>query len=114
MTSIKLLIGRAIIVLAVILGGLWLGTQMVARDLAYQSRLGAPWLTILSFPLRRAHGSSALTTASSGTGSRGARHLESPDPAQWQVAPDQEPPEIDAEASRRAGPGYQTSVRPGV
>jgi type IV secretion system protein VirD4 len=51
MTPTKLLIGQGLVVFAIILGGVWIATQMAARDLDYQARLGVPWLTILSVPL---------------------------------------------------------------
>jgi type IV secretion system protein VirD4 len=51
MTPTKLLIGQGLVVAAIIVCGLWLATQMAARDLGYQPRLGAPWLTVLSCPL---------------------------------------------------------------
>ena len=43
MTPTKLLIGQILIVFAIVLAGLWVSTQWIAAQLAYQSQLGAPW-----------------------------------------------------------------------
>ena len=43
MTPTKLLIGQILIVFAIVLAGLWLSTQWIAAQLAYQPQLGAPW-----------------------------------------------------------------------
>ncbi|MBY0510066.1 MAG: conjugal transfer protein TraG [Rhodospirillaceae bacterium] len=51
MTPTKFLIGQIAVVLAVVIAGIWSATQMAAHDLGYQSRLGAPWFTALSWPI---------------------------------------------------------------
>ena len=43
MTPTKLLIGQALVVLAIMLLGLWASTQWAAAMLAYQPELGPPW-----------------------------------------------------------------------
>lgn len=51
MTPTKILIGQIIVVVAIMLGGLWASTQWIAAMLAYQSQLGSPWFTLLSYPV---------------------------------------------------------------
>ena len=43
MTGTKILIGQIAVVFALIIGALWLATQMTAAALGYQAALGAPW-----------------------------------------------------------------------
>lgn len=49
MTPTKLLIGQVIVVLAIVLCGIWAGTQFAASRLAYQPELGLPWLELFGF-----------------------------------------------------------------
>jgi type IV secretion system protein VirD4 len=51
MSPTRVLIGTILTVLTVALLGVWAGTQVAAADLGYQSRLGAPWLTIAGLPV---------------------------------------------------------------
>src|SRR5579859_1686183 len=51
MTPTKFLLGQIVIVFAVVIGGLWIATQWAASELAFQLRLGAPWFTLLSWPV---------------------------------------------------------------
>lgn len=49
MTPTKFLFGQIAIVLAIVIAGIWIATQLAAHDLGYQSRLGEPmfvWLTV--------------------------------------------------------------------
>ena len=50
MTPTKLLIGQILIVLAIVVLGVWAGTQWAAAMLAYQPQLGAPWLVVGELP----------------------------------------------------------------
>ena len=50
MTPTKFLIGQIFVVLAVAVGGVWFATEWAAWHLGFQSQLGAPWFTVLSFP----------------------------------------------------------------
>ena len=43
MTGTKILIGQMCVVIALILGAVWLATQMTAEALGHQAALGAPW-----------------------------------------------------------------------
>ena len=43
MTGTKILIGQIMVVFALIIGAVWLATQMTAEALGYQTALGAPW-----------------------------------------------------------------------
>lgn len=43
MTGTKILIGQIMVVFALIIGAVWLATQMTAEALGYQAALGAPW-----------------------------------------------------------------------
>src|SRR3546814_20209624 len=47
----KLLIGQALIVFAIVIGGVWATTQWTAAMLGYQPRLGAPWFELLHWPV---------------------------------------------------------------
>src|SRR3546814_9965781 len=51
MTPTKLLIGQALIVFAIVIGGVWATTQWTAAMLGYQPRLGAPWFELLHWPV---------------------------------------------------------------
>ncbi|NIJ41469.1 type IV secretory pathway TraG/TraD family ATPase VirD4 [Parvibaculum indicum] len=51
MTPTKLLIGQALIVFAIVIGGVWATTQWTAAMLGYQPRLGAPWFELLQWPV---------------------------------------------------------------
>lgn len=53
MTPTKLLIGQICVVLAIVLAGMWIGTQYAASRLAYQPELGACWFTLLDTPVYR-------------------------------------------------------------
>ena len=53
MTPTKLLIGQICVVLAIILIGIWLGTQYAASRLAYQPELGPAWFSLLGTPIYR-------------------------------------------------------------
>src|ERR1700728_2057652 len=51
MTPTKILVGQALIVFAVVIATLWFATQWAAAPLGYQHQLGAPWITLLSYPV---------------------------------------------------------------
>ncbi|WP_316979523.1 conjugal transfer protein TraG [Shumkonia mesophila] len=51
MTPTKLLIGQALIVFAIVIGGVWVATQWTAAMLGYQPGLGAPWFSPLGWPV---------------------------------------------------------------
>jgi type IV secretion system protein VirD4 len=51
MTPTKVLIGQIVIVFAIVLAGLWIGTEWTASHLGFQWRLGAPWFLIHYFPI---------------------------------------------------------------
>ncbi|MGB8842920.1 MAG: conjugal transfer protein TraG [Aliidongia sp.] len=51
MTPTKILVGQALIVFAVVIATLWFATQWAAAQLGYQPQLGAPWITLLSYPV---------------------------------------------------------------
>ncbi|WP_300295703.1 conjugal transfer protein TraG [Ferrovibrio sp.] len=51
MTPTKLLIGQALVVFAIVIGGLWSSTQWAAVMLGYQPRLGAAWFDLLGWPI---------------------------------------------------------------
>lgn len=51
MTPTKLLIGQILVVLAIIVASVWIGTQWAAASLAYQPELGAPWFTAFGQPV---------------------------------------------------------------
>jgi type IV secretion system protein VirD4 len=51
MTPTKLLFGQILIVFAIVLAGLWLSTQWIALQLAYQPQLGAPWAIAFGHPV---------------------------------------------------------------
>ena len=51
MTPTKFLFGQIIAVCAVVVAGIWLGTQLAAMDLGYQPRLGAPWFHLFTIPI---------------------------------------------------------------
>lgn len=53
MTPTKLLIGQIIVVFAIVVLGVWAGTQWAAAMLAYQPELGSPWLIVDGMPLYR-------------------------------------------------------------
>jgi len=53
MTPTKLLIGQILIVFAIMVLGVWAGTQWAASMLAYQPELGAPLFTLGEFPVYR-------------------------------------------------------------
>ena len=53
MTPTKLLIGQILIVFAIIILGVWAATQWAASMLAYQPRLGSPWLILGGVPVYR-------------------------------------------------------------
>ena len=47
----KLLIGQISVVLAIVLFGVWAGTQFAASRLGYQPELGTPWFELLGFKI---------------------------------------------------------------
>jgi len=51
MTGTRILIGQIIVVFAIIIGALWLATQMTAEALGYQAALGAPWFDVAGRPV---------------------------------------------------------------
>ena len=51
MTPTKVLVGQALVVFAIVIGGLWIATQWAAAMLGYQWRLGAPWFSVLWWPV---------------------------------------------------------------
>ncbi len=51
MTPTKLLIGQALIVFAIVIGGVWATTQWTAAVLGYQAGLGEPWFELLRWPV---------------------------------------------------------------
>ncbi|MHA6767456.1 conjugal transfer protein TraG [Sphingobium ummariense] len=53
MTPTKLLIVQIFFVLAIIVASMWMATQWVAVQLAYQPELGHPWFAVLGTPIYR-------------------------------------------------------------
>jgi type IV secretion system protein VirD4 len=51
LTPTKVLVGQALVVFAIVIGGLWIATQWAASALGYQAGLGAPWFSILRQPI---------------------------------------------------------------
>lgn len=51
MTPTKLLIGQALVVFAIVIGGVWATTQWTAAMLGYQPRLGEPWFEVVRWPV---------------------------------------------------------------
>ena len=51
MTGTKILIGQIMVVFALIIGAVWLATQMTAEALGYQAALGAPWFMAGEMPV---------------------------------------------------------------
>ncbi|UUL82583.1 conjugal transfer protein TraG [Sphingomonas qomolangmaensis] len=51
MTPTKLLIGQMLVVAAIVVAGIWVGTQWAASSLAYQSELGTPWFQLGGTPV---------------------------------------------------------------
>src|SRR3546814_12307080 len=51
MTPTKLLIGQALIVFAIVIGGVWATTQWTAAVLGHQAGLGEPWFGLLRWPV---------------------------------------------------------------
>ena len=51
MTPTKLLIGQILVVFAIVIAGVWAGTQWAAAMLAYQPQLGPPWLIAGGVPV---------------------------------------------------------------
>ncbi len=51
MTPTKFLIGQSAVVFAIMILGVWAGTQLAAADLGYQPRLGAPWFVLYTLPV---------------------------------------------------------------
>ena len=51
MTGTKILIGQICVVFALIIGAVWLATQMTAEALGYQAALGAPWFVAGETPI---------------------------------------------------------------
>ena len=50
MTPTKVLVGQALVVFTIIIGGLWISTQWAAAMLGYQWRLGPPWFWVFPPP----------------------------------------------------------------
>ncbi|OYX10413.1 MAG: conjugal transfer protein TraG [Sphingomonadales bacterium 32-68-7] len=53
MTPTKLLIGQILVVFAIVILGVWAGTQWAAAMLGYQPRLGLAWFEIAGVPIYR-------------------------------------------------------------
>jgi type IV secretion system protein VirD4 len=53
MTPTKLLVGQILIVFAIVILGVWASTQWAAAMLAYQDRLGTPWIRPFGVPVYR-------------------------------------------------------------
>ena len=53
MTPTKLLIGQILVVFAIVLLGVWGGTQWAAAMLAYQPELGPAWFHVAGLPIYR-------------------------------------------------------------
>ncbi len=51
MTGTKILIGQIMVVFALIIGAVWLATQMTADTLGHQAALGAPWFIAGETPI---------------------------------------------------------------
>jgi len=51
MTPTRILIGQALIVVAIVVGGLWAATQWAAAMLGHQPRLGLPWFEVADLPV---------------------------------------------------------------
>lgn len=51
MTGTKILIGQIMVVFALIIGAVWLATQLTAEALGYQIALGAPWFMAGETPI---------------------------------------------------------------
>src|SRR3546814_15566915 len=51
MTPTKLLIGQALVVFVIVIGGVWATTQWTAAMLGYQAGLGEPWFELLRWPV---------------------------------------------------------------
>jgi type IV secretion system protein VirD4 len=51
MTPTRVLIGQIVIVLAIVIAASWIATEWAAWHLAFQWRLGVPWLRFLRFPV---------------------------------------------------------------
>ena len=51
MTPTKLLIGQALIVFGIVIGGMWGATQWAAGMLGYQPRLGPAWFSLADYPV---------------------------------------------------------------
>jgi type IV secretion system protein VirD4 len=49
MTPTKVLFGQILIVFAIVLAGLWIGTEWTALHLGFQPRLGDPWFVVRHF-----------------------------------------------------------------
>jgi len=51
MAPTRLLIGQALLVFAIVIGGVWAATQWTAAALGHQPRLGAPWFLLFGTPV---------------------------------------------------------------
>ena len=51
MTPTKLLIGQALVIFVIVIGGVWAATQWSAAMLGNQPRLGLPWFDLLGWPV---------------------------------------------------------------
>jgi len=52
-TPTKILFGQVVIVFAIVVIGIWIGTQFAAIKLAYQPELGTAWFTLFGIPVYR-------------------------------------------------------------
>src|SRR3546814_18296396 len=51
MTPTKLLIGQALVIFVIVIGGVWAATQWSAAMLGNQPRLGLPWFDLRGWPI---------------------------------------------------------------
>jgi len=51
MTPTKVLVGQVLLVFTIVIATLWFATQWAAAQLGYQPELGAPWVSLASYPL---------------------------------------------------------------
>jgi type IV secretion system protein VirD4 len=51
MTPTKVLVGQVLLVFAIVIATLWFATQWAAAQLGYQPQLGAPWVSVVSYPV---------------------------------------------------------------
>lgn len=51
MSATRILWGQILVVFALTLAGVWVGTQWTAHALGYQAQLGAPWFSVFGAPV---------------------------------------------------------------